>query len=113
MDNSGKPRSCAISGEGRNVDKFPGFPQEKTDKKGSTGNGKKIGAYCGKPAGEREVTIRGLTIGQIIGAAEDVCQAYLARHGGTIDYIHNDETAVGMGRRADGAAGRDRRLSSG
>ena len=55
-------------------------------------------------AGEREITVRGLTIGQIIGAAEDVCQAYLARHGGTIDYIHNDETAVGMGRRADGAA---------
>ena len=55
-------------------------------------------------AGERELTIRGLTIGQIIGAAEDVCQRYMAKHGGKIDYIHNDDTAAGMGRRADGAA---------
>ncbi len=55
-------------------------------------------------AGEREVTIRGLTIGQIIGAAEDVCQAYMARRGGRIDYIHNDDTAAEMGRRASGAA---------
>ena len=55
-------------------------------------------------AGERTVTVRGLTIGQLIGAAEDVCQSYLTRHGGKIDYIHNDDTAVGMGRRPDGAA---------
>ena len=55
-------------------------------------------------AGEREITVRGLTIGQVIGAAEEICQAYLARHGGRIDYIHNDETAIGMGRRPDGAA---------
>lgn len=55
-------------------------------------------------AGEREITVRGLTIGQIIGAAEEVCQRYLAAHGGTIDYIHNDDTAIGMGRRPDGAA---------
>ena len=55
-------------------------------------------------AGERELTICGLTIGQIIGAAEEACQAYLAAHGGKIDYIHNDDTALGMGRRPDGAA---------
>ena len=55
-------------------------------------------------AGEREITVRGLTIGQIIGAAEDACQSYMARHGGKIDYIHNDDTAIGMGRRPDGAA---------
>lgn len=55
-------------------------------------------------AGEREITVRGLTIGQIIGAAEEACQSYLARHGGKIDYIHNDDTAIGMGRRPDGAA---------
>ena len=39
-----------------------------------------------------------------VGAAEDACQAYLAAHGGKIDYIHNDDTALEMGRRADGAA---------
>jgi len=55
-------------------------------------------------AGEREICVRGLTIGQLIAAAEDVCQAYMARHGGKIDYIHNDETAVSMGQRGDGAA---------
>ncbi len=55
-------------------------------------------------AGEREITIRGLTIGQIIAAAEDACQSFLASHGGKIDYIHNDDTAVAMGRRPDGAA---------
>ena len=55
-------------------------------------------------AGERSVTVRGLTIGQLIGAAEDFCQTYLSEHGGKVDYIHNDETALEMGRRADGAA---------
>lgn len=55
-------------------------------------------------AGERSLTVRGLTIGQLIAAAEDLCQAYLREHGGKIDYIHNDETAVEMGRRSDGAA---------
>ena len=55
-------------------------------------------------AGERELTVRGLTIGQLIGAAEDACQQYLSRHGGKIDYIHNDDTAIGMGRRPDGVA---------
>ena len=55
-------------------------------------------------AGERELCVRGLTIGQLIGAAEEECQTYLAKHGGKIDYIHNDDTALEMGRRGDGAA---------
>ena len=50
------------------------------------------------------IEVRGLTIGQIIAAAEDACQAYMARHGGKIDYIHNDDTAIEMGRRTSGAA---------
>ena len=54
--------------------------------------------------GERELTVRGLTLGQLIGAAEEICQKYLAEHGGKIDYIHNDDTAMEMGRRSDGAA---------
>jgi len=54
--------------------------------------------------GEKTVTIRGLTIGQVIGRAEEFCQHYMAAHGGKIDYIHNDDTAIGMGRRPDGAA---------
>jgi len=55
-------------------------------------------------AGEKEITVRGLTIGQLIGKAEEFCQSYLAANGGKIDYIHNDETAIEMGRRPDGAA---------
>lgn len=55
-------------------------------------------------AEERELRVNGLTIGQLIAAAEDVCQAYLKAHGGKVDYIHNDETALEMGRRTDGAA---------
>lgn len=54
--------------------------------------------------GEQELIVRGLTIGQIIGAAEEFCQNYLRVNGGKIDYIHNDDTAMEMGRRADGTA---------
>lgn len=56
--------------------------------------------------GDREETINvpGLTIGRLIGAAEDFCQSYVSRHGGKVDYIHNDDTAIGMGRRARCAA---------
>lgn len=54
--------------------------------------------------GEKSLTVHGLTIGQIIGTAEEFCQKYLAAHGGKIDYIHNDDTAIEMGTRTDGAA---------
>lgn len=55
-------------------------------------------------AGEREVQLSGFTIGRLIGAAEDFCQSYMAAHGGYIDYIHNDDTAIGMGRQSGCAA---------
>ncbi|MBE6914009.1 MAG: DUF1015 domain-containing protein [Ruminococcaceae bacterium] len=55
-------------------------------------------------AGERSVTVYGMTLGRIIGAAEEFCQKYMAAHGGRIDYIHNDDTAIEMGRRSGGAA---------
>ena len=54
--------------------------------------------------GERTLHLGGFTIGKLIGAAEDFCQSYLAEHGGYIDYIHNDDTAIGMGRRPGCAA---------
>ncbi len=47
---------------------------------------------------ERELSVSGLTIGQLIGCAEEFCQSYMASHGGRIDYIHNDDTAIAMGR---------------
>lgn len=48
---------------------------------------------------EKEIKVTGLTIGELIGKAEEFCQSYMASHGGKIDYIHNDDTAIGMGQR--------------
>ncbi len=48
---------------------------------------------------EKRVDVKGLTIGELIGKAEEFCQAYMSRYGGKIDYIHNDDTAIAMGRR--------------
>ena len=53
---------------------------------------------------EKEIAVSGLTIGELIGKAEEFCQSYMASHGGKIDYIHNDDTAIGMGRRSGCAA---------
>ena len=51
-----------------------------------------------------EIRVHGLTIGELIGLAEEFCVGYTAAHGGKIDYIHNDDTAEGMGARAGCAA---------
>ncbi len=53
---------------------------------------------------ECEIAVGGLTIGQLIGKAEEFCQGYMEAHGGRIDYIHNDDTAIDMGRRPGCAA---------
>lgn len=50
------------------------------------------------------IEVGGLMIGELIGKAEMFCQCYLAAHGGRIDYIHNDDTALQMGKRNGGAA---------
>lgn len=57
-------------------------------------------------AGEEEstVSVAGLTIGELIGLAEEFCQSYMAENGGRIDYIHNDDTAIDMGHRPGCAA---------
>lgn len=54
--------------------------------------------------GSKRLTVRGLSIGQLIGTAEQFCQNYIAAHGGYVDYIHNDDTALSMGREAGNAA---------
>lgn len=53
---------------------------------------------------EREITVTGFSIGTLIGMAEEFCQNYIAAHGGSVDYIHNDETALELGRNAGCAA---------
>ena len=68
----------------------------------SGGEGHRIRLVSGDT--EKELCVGGLTIGQLIGRAEEFCQSYMAAHGGRIDYIHNDDTAIGMGRRQGCAA---------
>lgn len=50
-------------------------------------------------AKEKHISVSGLTIGELIGKAEEFCQNYMSRYGGKIDYIHNDDTAISMGKR--------------
>ena len=47
---------------------------------------------------------RAASIGELIGRAERFCAAYAERWGGSLDYIHNDETALELGLRGGGAA---------
>ena len=51
-----------------------------------------------------EIRVHGLTIGELIGLAEEFCVSYTSAHGGKIDYIHNDDTAENMGSRPGCAA---------
>ena len=48
-----------------------------------------------------EITVTGLTIGKLIAAAQRFCEEYAAEHGGRLDYIHDDDTALEMLRRPD------------
>jgi len=57
----------------------------------------KLRLVCGKVC--QEVTVTGLTIGSLIDAAQSFCLDYLTAHGGKIDYIHDDETALEMSAR--------------
>ena len=41
----------------------------------------------------------GETYARTVKSAEDLCTGYISSHGGKIDYIHDDETAVAMGSR--------------
>ena len=69
---------------------------------GNTGDGREVTFI----AGDKSVTltIGGMTIGELIGACEDFCAAYVNKHGGRIDYIHGDEVCAEMSAR-DGCAG--------
>ena len=55
-------------------------------------------------AEEKTLSVPGLSIGELIGVAETFCVDYVNRYGGSIDYIHNDETALDMGRKPGRAA---------
>lgn len=44
------------------------------------------------------------TLGERVAAAESFCRAYIAAHGGYIDYIHGDDTARALGEKSNCAA---------
>lgn len=69
--------------------------------KGS-GEGHPVRFIAGDMAEDFSVT--GLTIGEVIGAAQEFCDSYVEKYGGRIDYIHGDETAAEMASRP-GCAG--------
>lgn len=52
----------------------------------------------------RELAVGGLTLGELIGAAEQLCMDYTSVHGGAFDYIHGDNTAAQMAA-SDGCCG--------
>ncbi len=64
-------------------------------KQGSTAH-KIILAYGGKT---EEICVTGLTIGSLIAVSQQFCLEYVNAHGGKLDYIHDDETALEMSRR--------------
>lgn len=41
----------------------------------------------------RRYCVEGLTIGQLIAAADEFCAAYIKGHGGRVDYVHGGDTA--------------------
>ncbi len=59
---------------------------------------------CMTAEGERSAAVTGRTIGEVIAAAEEFCRSYTETHGGRIDYIHNDDTALELGRTPGSAA---------
>lgn len=51
---------------------------------------------CITSAEKKELTVKGLTIGEVIGLADEFCQNYMAENNGKIDYIHDDKIALEM-----------------
>lgn len=54
----------------------------------------KIKLLCGSEI--REIAISGKTIGSIVALAQEFCTGYIDRHGGRLDYIHDDAAAVSL-----------------
>ena len=51
-----------------------------------------------------EWEVKEKTLGERVAAAESFCRAYIAAHGGYIDYIHGDDTARSLGEKPNCAA---------
>lgn len=66
---------------------------------GKTGEGRSIELITA--SGSETLSVSGMTIGELIGNCEDFCKAFIARHGGRIDYIHGDDECRYMSERAN------------
>ena len=64
---------------------------------GRMGEGRDITLITGEKT--ETVSVSGLTIGELIGSCEDFCRAFIAGHGGRIDYIHGDNECIAMSKR--------------
>jgi len=62
----------------------------------------KITLACGSMT--EEISASGLTIGNLISVSQQFCIEYIKTHGGKLDYIHDDDTALEMSKR-EGCAG--------
>ncbi len=49
-------------------------------------------------------TLGGKDTGVLVAEADEFCKAYMAQHGGTVDYVHGDEAAKEQGSRPGNAA---------
>jgi len=68
---------------------------ESVCKKGSTAH--EITLACG--GSTEKIRVTGLTIGNLIAVSQSFCEEYIKEHGGKIDYIHDDDTALEMAKR--------------
>lgn len=64
--------------------------------------GTALRVFCGET--ESVIRVPGASLGGVIGTLQAFLEAFAAKHGGEIDYIHDDESAVGL-------AGEDGNLS--
>lgn len=81
------------------------FNEAKSYFEGIKGEGKashRIILTCGGKT--EEICVTGLTIGNLIAQAQRFCVEYINAHGGKLDYIHDDDTALEMSERS-GCAG--------
>ena len=53
----------------------------------------------GSASGERSIAVTGLTVAQLIDAADGIIAEYLDEHSGAVDYVHDDASAVEAGSR--------------
>ncbi|MEG0875876.1 MAG: DUF1015 domain-containing protein [Oscillospiraceae bacterium] len=73
------------------------FNEARSFFKAAAGKGEtphKITCVCGDK--REEISVEGLTIGRTISVAQEFCLGYMNSHGGKIDYIHDDATALEM-----------------